>query len=114
MTHNILWTTHLAASMMPKIDLRIFSRKLPQSRLISHHFTLEQVIQAYGSFEHDMKVEALKVIVTNEIMMEKSIQSDRKELIPFPVIALTDSFLDKGTENSIILTGDNSHATHRR
>ncbi len=109
----MIWRTHLAASVAPRIDLRIFSEKLPQSRLISRHFTLAEVIQAYSSFDHDMKVEALKVIVTNEIMMEKSIQFDGKELIPFPVTAFMDSSFDESTKISMYVIGDNSYASNR-
>ena len=102
----MIWRTHLAASVAPRIDLRIFSEKLPQSRLISRHFTLAEVIQAYRCFDHDMKVEALKVIVTNEIMMEKSLQVLRKGAIPYPILTHLDSFLGEDAKISLRLKRD--------
>jgi len=41
------------------------SGKLDPKKLITHHFKLEQIIQAYNTFEHASKEKALKVILTN-------------------------------------------------
>jgi hypothetical protein len=113
MTQNWKWAALLSTSVNSVVDLRIFIRKLPPSRLIFYHFTLEQIIQAYGSFDHEMKVEALKVIVTNEIMMEKSLQTGRMKAIPFPLAACADAFLDDTARNPFKLKGDKSYVADR-
>jgi len=113
MRQNWIWATPLITSATSGVDLRIFLRKLPPSQLIARHFTLEQIIQAYGSFDHEMKVEALKVIVTNEIMMEKSLQARRAEVIPFPIAACADAFLDDDMKNPFKVKGDKSYAADR-
>lgn len=113
MTQNWIWATPLIASVPSGADLKIFLRKLPPSRLIARHFTLEQVIQAYGSFDHEMKVEALKVIVTNEIMMENSLQAGGMEVIPFPVAACVDAFPDDAMKNPFKVKGDKSYDANR-
>jgi hypothetical protein len=108
---NFLWITRLGTSVIPQIDLQFLSRKLPASRLISHHFSLEQVVQDYDTFDHDMKVEILKVIVTNEIMMEKFLQTEGKESIPFPIITSMETFPDDTTRNSFRFTIDKSYVS---
>ena len=45
--------------------------KIQPGKLITHHFTLEDAIKAYDTFGDAMKERALKVIITNELMMEK-------------------------------------------
>jgi len=40
--------------------------KLQPNLLITHHFTLDQVMQAYDTFGEAMKERALKIIITNE------------------------------------------------
>ena len=113
MTQNLKWTALLPTSVASEVDLRIFLKKLPPSRLIARHFTLEQIIQAYGSFDHEMKVEALKTIVTNEIMMEKFLQAGGMEAIPFPVAACADAFLNDDMKNPFKAKGDKSYAADR-
>jgi alcohol dehydrogenase len=41
------------------------SGKLDPKKLITHRFKLEQIIQAYNTFEHASKEKALKIILTN-------------------------------------------------
>jgi hypothetical protein len=113
MTQNVPKTIHLAPSLISDIDLSIFLRKLPSSRLIAHHYTLVQAIQAFGTFDRAMKVEVLKVIVTNEIMMEKSMQLHGRKSIPFPVATSMDAFLNEDARDPFILIGDNFHVANR-
>jgi alcohol dehydrogenase len=42
------------------------SKKLQPSQLITHHFKLSQIIDAYETFGHADREKALKVIMTNE------------------------------------------------
>jgi alcohol dehydrogenase len=42
------------------------SGKLNPKKLITHHYKLEQIIQAYDTFEHASKEKALKIILTNQ------------------------------------------------
>jgi alcohol dehydrogenase len=41
------------------------SKKLQPKKLITHHFRLDQVIEAYETFGNAAKEKALKVILTN-------------------------------------------------
>jgi alcohol dehydrogenase len=43
----------------------VISNKLKPSQLITHHFKLDEIIEAYDTFEHAAKEKALKVIMTN-------------------------------------------------
>jgi len=43
----------------------VVSGKLQPQQLITHHFVLDQVMEAYDTFGNAMKEEALKVIITN-------------------------------------------------
>jgi threonine dehydrogenase-like Zn-dependent dehydrogenase len=76
--HNKLWTqnntvsTHMFDAVKPPMLLKtMVSGKLQAKQLITHHFTLDEVTQAYDTFEGVMKTEALKVIITNGIMSGK-------------------------------------------
>jgi alcohol dehydrogenase len=61
------------------------SGRLQPNQLITHHFTLDEVMQAYDTFSDAMKEEALKVIIANGILLEKLMQGGGKKAIPFPV-----------------------------
>ena len=63
---NITITTGLVDTFStPMLFKNIGSGKLDPKRLITHHFKLEQIIQAYDTFEHASKEKALKIILTN-------------------------------------------------
>jgi len=53
----------------------VVSGKLQPKQLITHHFMLDQVMQAYDTFGNAMKEEALKVIITNGIMLNEDMQA---------------------------------------
>lgn len=73
---NITLTTRLVDTVTTPMLLKtVLSGKLQASQLITHHFTLDEVMQAYDTFDDAMKEEALKVIITNNIMMGKASQS---------------------------------------
>jgi alcohol dehydrogenase len=42
------------------------SKKIQPKQLITHHFKLDQIIEAYDTFGNAAKEKALKVILTNE------------------------------------------------
>ena len=44
----------------------VLSDKLDGKKLITHHFALSDIIQAYDTFEHAAREKALKVILTSE------------------------------------------------
>jgi hypothetical protein len=52
----------------------VVSGKLQPKQLITHHFMLDQVMQAYDTFDNAMKEEALKVIITNGILLSEVMQ----------------------------------------
>ena len=63
---NITITTGLVDTFStPMLFKNVQSGKLNPKKLITHHFKLEQIIQAYNTFEHASKEKALKVILTN-------------------------------------------------
>jgi alcohol dehydrogenase len=39
------------------------SKKIDPTRLITHHFTLEQILDAYDTFARAAETQALKVII---------------------------------------------------
>jgi alcohol dehydrogenase len=73
---NITLTTRLVDTVTTPMLLKtVVSGKLQASQLITHHFTLDEVMQAYDTFSDAMKAEALKVIITNDIMKDKAIHA---------------------------------------
>ena len=63
---NITITTGLVDTFStPMLFKNVQSGKLEPKKLITHHFKLEQIIQAYDTFEHASKEKALKVLLTN-------------------------------------------------
>jgi len=63
---NITITTGLVDTFStPMLFKNVQSGKLDPKKLITHRFKLEQIIQAYDTFEHASKEKALKIILTN-------------------------------------------------
>jgi alcohol dehydrogenase len=63
---NITLTTRLVDTVTTPMLLKtVVSGKLQPQQLITHHFTLDQVMLAYDTFGDAMKEHALKVIITN-------------------------------------------------
>jgi alcohol dehydrogenase len=68
---NITITTRLVDTVTtPMLMKTVQSQKLTPGKLITHHFRLDQVIDAYQTFENAAKEKALKVILTNTIVDE--------------------------------------------
>ncbi len=64
---NITITTRLVDTVTTPMLLKtIQSKKLDAKQLITHHFTLSNIISAYDTFENAAREKALKVILTNE------------------------------------------------
>ena len=64
---NITITTRLVDTVStPMLFKNVLSKKLDPKQLITHHFSLDQVMEAYDTFEHAAKEKALKVIITVE------------------------------------------------
>ncbi|MDO9066466.1 MAG: zinc-dependent alcohol dehydrogenase family protein, partial [Chloroflexota bacterium] len=64
---NITLTTRLVDTVTTPMLLKtVASGKLQPKQLITHHFTLDQVMQAYDTFGNAMKERALKIIITND------------------------------------------------
>lgn len=73
---NITLTTRLVDTVTTLMLLKtVVSGKLQAGQLITHHFTLDEVMQAYDTFSDAMKAEALKVIITNNAVMDKAIHA---------------------------------------
>ena len=64
---NITITTRLVDTVTTPMLLKtVSSQKIDPSKLITHHFALSDIINAYDTFDHAAKEKALKVILTNE------------------------------------------------
>jgi len=64
---NITITTRLVDTVTTPLLLKtVNAKKIEPKRLITHHFRLDQVIEAYETFGNAAKEKALKVILTNE------------------------------------------------
>ena len=71
-SHNITLRTGLVDTVTTPMLLKtVISGKLQPRDLITHHFTMDEVMQAYDTFGDAMKQEALKVIISNKIMSAK-------------------------------------------
>jgi alcohol dehydrogenase len=65
-SRNISITTRLVDTVTtPMLFKTVQSGKLDPKKLITHHFKLDQIIEAYDTFGHAAKEKALKVILTN-------------------------------------------------
>jgi alcohol dehydrogenase len=65
-SHNITLTTGLVDTVTTPMLLKtVVSRKLEPEQLITHHFTLNDVMKAYDTFADATNQRALKVIITN-------------------------------------------------
>jgi alcohol dehydrogenase len=63
-SRNITITTRLVDTVtMPMLLKTVQSRKLDPRLLITHHFTLDRVLDAYDTFERAASTRALKVII---------------------------------------------------
>jgi alcohol dehydrogenase len=72
---NITLTTRLVDTVTTPMLLKaVVSGKLQPGQLITHHFMLDQVMQAYDTFGNAMKEKALKVIITNGILLNEVMQ----------------------------------------
>ncbi|OJY67023.1 MAG: alcohol dehydrogenase [Sphingobium sp. 66-54] len=64
-SHNIAITTRLVDTVTTPMLLRtVIAGKLEPARLITHHFTLDDILDAYDVFGRAAETEALKVIIT--------------------------------------------------
>jgi alcohol dehydrogenase len=64
---NITITTRLVDTVTTPMLLKVVqSNKLMPKQLITHHFKLSDIIEAYETFKHADRERALKVIMTNE------------------------------------------------
>jgi alcohol dehydrogenase len=72
---NITLTTRMVDTVTTPMLLKmVVSGKLQPQQLITHHFMLDQIMQAYDTFDNAMKEKALKVIITNGILLNEVIQ----------------------------------------
>ena len=66
-SHNITITTRLVDTVTTPMLLKtVQSKKLDSKQLITHHFKLSDIIDAYDTFQNAAREKALKVILTNE------------------------------------------------
>ncbi len=75
-SQNITLTTRLVDAVTTPLLLKtVLAGKLQPKQLITHHFMLDQVMEAYDTFGDAMKEQALKVIITNGIKFNEAIQA---------------------------------------
>lgn len=65
-SHNITLTTRLVDTVTTPMLLKtVAAGRLKPEQLITHHFTLSEVMKAYDTFGNAMQEHALKVIITS-------------------------------------------------
>lgn len=65
-SRNITITTRLVDAVTTSLLLKtVMAGKLQPKQLITHHFTLNDIIKAYDTFGNAGREQALKVIITN-------------------------------------------------
>jgi alcohol dehydrogenase len=66
-SHNSTLTTRLVDTVTTPMPLKaVMSGKVKPKQLITRHFPLNDVLQAYETFANDMNNRALKVIIAND------------------------------------------------
>ncbi|SFU99066.1 zinc-dependent alcohol dehydrogenase family protein [Pseudoduganella namucuonensis] len=64
-SHNITITTRLVDTVStPQLLKAVQGRRLDPGRLISHRYTLDEIVQAYATFVNAAETQALKMIIT--------------------------------------------------
>lgn len=67
-SQNISITTRLVDTVTtPMLFKTVQSKKIEPKKLITHHFRLDQIIEAYDTFGNAGREKALKVILTNQV-----------------------------------------------
>ena len=73
---NITITTRLVDTVTTPMLLKtVISGKLEPQHLITHHFAMHEMMQAYDTFAQAMKQKALKVIITNSLTLDEVMQT---------------------------------------
>ena len=73
---NITITTRLVDTVTTPMLLKtVISGKLEPQHLITHHFAMHEMMQAYDTFGQAMKQKALKVIITNSLTLDEVMQT---------------------------------------
>ena len=61
---NIFISTRLVDTISTPMLLKtVESKKIQPRKLITHHFKMDQMLEAYDTFEHASKERALKVLI---------------------------------------------------
>ncbi len=63
---NVTITTRLVDTVTtPMLMKTVTSKKIDPAKLITHHFALDNIMEAYDTFSHAARDKTLKVILTN-------------------------------------------------
>ena len=63
-SHNVTITTRLVDTVtIPMLLNTVQAGRIDASRLVTHHFKLDEILQAYETFSHAADTKALKVII---------------------------------------------------
>ncbi len=74
-SQNITMKTGLVDTFTtPLLMKSILSGKLQPQQLITHHFTLDRLMEAYDTFDNAMQEEALKVMISSSILLSEVMQ----------------------------------------
>jgi alcohol dehydrogenase len=64
---NITITTRLVDTATTSMLLKtVISKKINPAKLITHHFALQDIVNAYDTFQNAAREKSLKVILTND------------------------------------------------
>lgn len=74
-SQNITLTTRLVDTITTPMLLKaVTSGQLQPQQLITHHFNFERLMDAYDTYDNAMQAEALKVIISNSILLSEVMQ----------------------------------------
>lgn len=81
---NITLTTGLVSTFTtPMLLKNVMGGKLEPKKLITHHFKLSDILQAYKVFGNASEEKAIKVIITPEVVeITQAAESKKKETLP--------------------------------
>lgn len=74
-SQNVTLRTGLVDTVTtPMLLETLLSGKLQPLQLITHHFTMDEMMQAYDMFGDALKEKALKVIITNGVLLDEALE----------------------------------------
>jgi alcohol dehydrogenase len=91
---HVLWTRNVTIRMgvvntssIPVLLKMIQANKLDPCQLISHHYRLDEIVQAYEVFKHAAQEQAIKIVLTSAQAATATVDEERVRQIVAQVLA---------------------------